>query len=349
MRVTRVATVSIGLFVLLCAAASAEEAGNTSVTQRRERLRLLRLQALSEYAGYDGEGYPQAIPALRGMLHDESDPEIAGGIIQVLGEVMARDELSDLHRSVTDPVLAAEVDKQLATVLVEPRPVVRQRRISGAAVVAGFLRSHRDVLQALAVVMLAAPATWLALWCFAQMPLRASIARVGLIAGSGLSAVLLGGIAGLLGGGIPRADPGTALVFLIPFLNAVVVLPVVLCACFMRLNARGGWIDILSNAIIWAAVYALLQLGTWAFIPLTLRGQYFNHGIHPRWVSAHVAHSIAVGAVCALIAWRLTIADQRMHVSGPPDELAPGTYMAVLFPCVAVLGLGYLIVNAYAF
>ena len=315
---------------------------------RRERIRVLRLQALGEYAGYDGEGYLDAIPALVTMLHEESDRDIARGIIQVLGEIAALDELGDLHRSVTDPALAAEIEAELSTALVNPRPVFRQQRISGALAVAGFLGSYRHVLQPAAVSMLAAPALLLIFWCFVHMPLRASITRLGLIIGAGVGAVLLGGFAGLLGGDMPRADPGSALVILIPFVNAVVFLPVVLCACVIRLDC-GGRMRLLSNAAIWAAAYALLQFGTWAFIPVILRGHYSNYGTHPGWIGAHVAHSIAIALACGVIGWWLSAADERPRVSGPLDRLAPGAFVAVLFPCLTVLGLGYLIINAYAF
>jgi hypothetical protein len=330
-------------------AAAGARASEESVAMRRERLRVLRLQALGEYAGYTGEGYLGAIPALVTMLHDESDPEIASGIIKVLGEIAALDELGDLHRSVTDPALAAEIETQLSKVLAEPRPVFRERRVSGALAVAGFLGGYRDVLEPAAVIMLAAPALLLVLWCFVHMPLRASITRLGLISGAGVGALLLGGMAGLVAGDLPRADPGSALVILIPFGHAVMLLPAVLCACVIRLNAGSDRLSIVSNAVIWAAVYALLQFGTWAFIPLILRGHYSYYGRHPSWTSVHVAHSIAIAVTCALIGWRLTAADGRIRASGPLDQLTPGAYVAVLSPCLTVLGLGYLLVNAYAF
>jgi hypothetical protein len=363
MKVIKAATAWITFLLLVCAttslpygwvsasdaAAGGRATSSESVTMRRERLRVLRLQALGEYAGYTGAGYPGAIPALVTMLHDEPDPEIASGIVKVLGEIAALDELGDLHRSVTDPTLAAEIETQLSKVLADPRPVYREQRVSGALAVAGFLGGYGDLLQPAAVIMLAAPALLLALWCFVHMPLRASITRLGLISGAGIGAVVLGGMAGLLGGDVPRADPGSALVIFIPFVNAVVLLPIVLCACVIRLNTGSDRMSTASNAVIWAAAYALLQFGTWAFIPLILRGHYSYYGRHPSWISVHVAHSIAVAVTCALIGWRLAAADGRIRASRPLDQLTAGAYVAVLFPCLAVLGLGYLLVNAYAF
>jgi hypothetical protein len=321
-------------------------AGETAF-MRREKLRLLRLEGLSQVAS--GEGYPAAIPKLMEMLRGERDPEIASDIIRLLGELRALDDLGDLHRSVTDPWLAVEIDGQLAAVLGDRQAQLREPRIQGALAIAGFVGAYRPLLQPAGVVMLALPAVVLALCSVVRLPLRGKLTRIAVMIAAPFVAVFVGGIAGLFASNMPRADPGSALVILIPFFDAVFIVPVVLCACWIGVRTGSGRIGTACTAAVWAGVYALLQFGTWHFIPLILRGNYFYYGIHPRWPAAQVAYSVAVALTCAVIGWITGAVCARMPVSGPLDHLPPGPYVAVMFPCVVVLGMGYLLVNVYLY
>lgn len=295
----------------------------------------------------------ETIQPLVRRLKQETDPEIQRNLIRTLGNLGASQELEELRRSQTDPGLLAEIEQQISVAKMHQdlegtaTPEVPRAR----TLYASFAGMQGQLLPA-AYVLLALPPALLGLWSFVSLPVRGWSSRFGIVLLSVVLAIVLGGIASVPGfsASLGRPDPGAGVAILVlPFFLAVITLPVVLCACFLRVATAGGRNEMIVNAVIWAGVYALLQFGSWHLVPLVLRGNYFWYGHHPGWHATQLGYTIGVALTCAITG---TIRAATVRAAGTRtslDALRAGPFVAVMAPCVTVLGLGYMIINIYSY
>jgi hypothetical protein len=310
-------------------------------------LQLRRIVAVALFQVNRREVIP---PAVR-RLQQETDPEVQRNLIRALGNLGAREELEALRRSETDPALLAEVEQQIGVAKMhEDLEGTAVRQVPRSHVLYAFFARMRQPLMLGAYVLLALPAAVLAIWSFLSTPLRGWPIRFGVVLLGVAAAIILGGLASIPGfsAGLGRPDPGPGVAILVlPFYLAVVTVPVVLCACFIRLAV--GRSETFLNAFIWAGVYAVLQFGTWNLVPVILRGNYFWYGHHPGWETTQIGYVIGVALACAVVgAARAAI----LRVGGAGtvlDGMRPRPFAAVLAPCVVLLGFGYLILSIFAY
>jgi hypothetical protein len=302
-------------------------------------------------------GRPEAIQPLVGTFNRETDPEIRTNVIRGLGALHAFDELVELRRSVSgDSPLWWEIEALLQERQLHPETEERHAwpvAAGGAGTRARyfFFITQQPTLMPAAVVLLGMPVVLLVVWSFARMPLRGWPVRLGIMAAAVALSMFFGGMASLPGfaRGLHVYDPRGTPAMWIPFLGAVATVPVVLCACVIGVRRANGLTDALLNAAFWAGVYALLQCGTWLLVPVILERHYFHYGLHPDWHVTQLGYVIGVGLTCAVVSALLRAAGHRTGWCGPLDRLAFGPYAAVTLPGCAALGLGYLLVNIYAY
>ena len=286
-------------------------------------------------------------------LQKESDPEIQRNLIRTLGNLGAREQLEALRRSQADPALLGEVEQQIGVAKMrQDLEGTATPEVPRAHTLYGFFAGAQSWLLPGAYVLLVLPAVLLGMWSFLSTPMRDWPRRLGIVLLSVVVAIVVGGIASLPGfsAGLGRPDPGVGVAILVlPFFLAINTVPVVLCACFVRLAARSAWNETILNTAIWASVYALLQFGTWHLVPLVLRGNYFYYGRHPGWHPTQIGYTIGVAVTCAVVGMVRTASSGAAAARPSLDTLKAGTFVAVLAPCVLVLGVGYLIANIYAY
>jgi HEAT repeats/HEAT repeat len=301
---------------------------------------------------------PEAIAPLMQAFHKERERDIRLNIVKALGSLRALNELETLHTSVTDPIVYDEIEAQLATLRPMPNWVAGReregRRAAGPAHPTQAQQRYflliraKNYLPRVGLGLLLMPGALLGIGSLSSIPLRGWPIRIG-VAGFGVALALLFGALASLPVSRLSANPASGFVALLPFLDALSIVPVALCACFIRPRVAGRWLNALINALAWAGIYAAVEFGTWHVVPLILEGNYFWYGHHPRWEPMHAALVIAVWLTVLVMDGVANLGREDARWRGPLDRLRLGPYLAVVSPCVVILSLGYLVLNLYSY